>query len=92
MIFHAEYAFPFPGQMFQDNEFVSVYVYDRSAGMDDIRIQEDEIEKEEWFNLKEVYQECSQGIRTRFCVPLDGLDILITYLEKKSTNSMTRNR
>ena len=78
--FHAEYALPFHGQMFRDNEFVSVYVYNRSVDMDDIRIQEDEIEKVEWFDLEEVYQECSQGTRTRFCVPLEGLNILTEYL------------
>ena len=84
--FHAEYALPFHGQMFRDNEFVSVYVYDKSVEMDDIRIQEDEIEKVEWFDLQEVYQECSQRIRTRFCVPLDGLNILVTYLGKGRQN------
>ena len=51
--FHAEYALPFHEQMFRDNEFVSVYVYDRSVGMDDIRIQEDEIEKVD----KKLFQE-----------------------------------
>lgn len=83
--FHADYALPFHGKMFRDNEYVSVYVYDAPVNEADIRIQEDELEAVEWFDLEEVYRECLQGKRDRFCVPTEGLEILTNYLQKIST-------
>lgn len=80
--FHVEYALPFHGEMFRDNEYVSVFVCDKDVAIDDIRIQENEVEAVEWFDLEEVYKECSQRIRTRFCVPVEGLEILIRDLTK----------
>ena len=81
--FHAEYAIPFHGEMFHDNEYVTVYVYDAPVKEEDIRIQEEELEAVEWFDLEEVYRDCSQGVRDRFCVPTEGLEILIAYLAKQ---------
>lgn len=81
--FHADYALPFHGTIFHDNEYVSVFVCDLPVRIEDIRIQEDEIEEVQWFDLEEVYQECSDGIRTRFCVPVEGLNILIRDLEQR---------
>lgn len=79
--FHAEYAIPFHGSIFRDNEYVSVYVYDAPVTTDDIRIQKEELESVEWFDLDEVYEECRNGIRDRFCVPMEGLEILKQYLQ-----------
>lgn len=80
--FHARYAIPFHGQMFRDNEFVSVFVYDAPVDINDIQIQEEELDAVAWFDLEEVYQECRQGKRDRFCVPVEGLEILKGYLSR----------
>jgi len=81
--FHAEYELPFHGSMFRDNEYVTVFVYDAPVDISDIRIQEEELEAVEWFDLDEVYEECRKGIRNRFCVPTEGLEILKQYLHTR---------
>ena len=78
--FHIQYELEFYGKMFRDNEYVSVYVYTKPVKDEDIRIQEEELEGVEWFFLDEVYEECKNGIRSRFCVPLEGLEVLMHYL------------
>ena len=87
--FHASYALPFHGSMFRDDEYVSVFVLDIPVSIADIRIQEEELEAVEWFDLEEVYEECRQKIRTRFCVPNEGLEVLIRYLNQPSINRRT---
>ena len=82
--FHAEYALTFHGSLFWDNEYVSVFVYDAPVDLKDIRIQEEELEEVRWFDLEEVYEECRRGQRERFCVPMEGLDILKEYLALKA--------
>ena len=81
--FHAEYALPFHGSIFWDNEYVSVFVYDAPVRTEDIRIQEEELEEVRWFDLDEVYDECARGERERFCVPMEGMDVLKAYLARK---------
>lgn len=84
--FHAKYAIPFHGTLFKDDEYVSVYVYDAPVRISDIRIQEEELEGVQWFDFDEVYEECRRGQRDRFCVPMEGLDILKEYLRHKTSN------
>ena len=80
--FHVGYALPFHGQMFRDNEYVFVYVLEGNVDIADIQIQEEELEAVEWFDLDEVYRDCKNGKRDRFCVPTEGLEVLRGYLEK----------
>ena len=83
--FHVKYELPFHGSMFRDNEYVSVYVYDADVRIEDVHIQEEELEGVEWFDLDEVYSECSQKRRDRFCVPIEGLEILKGWFEANLT-------
>ena len=81
---HIQYELPFHGSMFKDDEVVFLYVYDAPVDINDIVIQEDELEAVEWFDLDEVYNECNRGERHRFCVPMQGLELLKGYLMKKT--------
>ena len=74
--FHISYELPFHGSMFRDNEYAAVYVYDAPVDISDVHIQEEELEAVEWFDFDEVYEECRNGIRNRFCVPMESLEIL----------------
>ena len=82
--FHAQYAIPFHGSLFKDNEYVTVFLYDAPVEIKDIHIQEEELEAVEWFDLDEVYEECRSGIRDRFCVPMEGLELLKQYFVSQS--------
>ena len=77
-----QYEIEFHGNMFKDNEVVFLYVYDEPVDIKDIVIQEEELESVEWFDLDEVYDECNRGDRGRFCVPMQGLDLLKKYLSQ----------
>ncbi len=80
--FHIDYAKEFYGQLFRDKEVVFVYVYDAPVDIADITIQEEELECVEWFDLDMVYEECKHRFRERFCVPVEGLDVLKRYLKR----------
>ena len=90
--FHAEYEIPFHGSMFWDNEYVTVYLYDAPVSIEDVRIQEEELEAVEWFDLDEVYEECRAGIRDRFCVPMEGLELLKLYLQPEAVKTTDRGQ
>lgn len=79
--FHISYELPFYGSMFRDDEYVFVYVYNGAVDIKDIHVQEEEVEEVKWFDLDEVYEECRQGIRTRFCVPMEGLELIRQYMD-----------
>ena len=70
----------FHGELFRDNEHCSVYVYTRPVDAAALRLQPDEVERVDWFDLEEVYREIGQS-RERFCVPRDGLALLRRSLE-----------
>ncbi len=77
--FRSQYEKQFYGSLFRDNEFTSVYVYDRPVDLGELILQEGEVEEVRWFDLEEVYAEIRKS-RERICVPKDGLEVLIRYL------------
>ena len=56
-----------------------MYVYLRPVEIGDLILQESEVDEVQWFGLREVWNEI-QTDRTRFCVPPEGLDVLMRYL------------
>ena len=78
--FRIHYEKEFNGSMFRDNEVVFVYVYDAPVKISDVTIQKDELDCVEWFDLEMVYEEVKVRHRERFCVPREGLEVLINYL------------
>ena len=79
--FHIQYELEFHGNMFRDNEVAFVHVYDSPVYIEDITVQKEEVEAVRWFDLDEVYEECRKGIRTRFCVPMEGLEVLKGWIK-----------
>lgn len=77
--FRILYDMEFHGKPFRDNEVVWVYVYDGDADISKLTLQTSEVEEVRWFDLEEVWNEI-QNNRDRFCVPKDGLRVLIDYL------------
>ena len=82
--FHISYQMEFHGSLFKDDEVAFVFVYDTPVGIESITIQKEELEGVRWFDFDEVYNECRQNIRERFCVPTEGLEVLKKYLERQS--------
>lgn len=80
--FDINYQKEFYGKLFWDNEIAFVYVYKESVNVDALVLQTEEVECVEWFDLDEVYEECSKK-NQKFCVPMDGLKTLCAYLENK---------
>ena len=78
--FHISYEVEFHGAPFKDNEIAFVYVYDGDVDIEDLTLQEEEVIGVEWFDLDEVYEEVKNRFRERFCVPIEGLDVLKKYL------------
>ena len=80
--FRIQYEAIFHGAPFRDNEISWVYVYDRPVALTELRLQEEEIEAADWFTL-DALQRCVADEDPRFCVPEEGLDVLIRYLEQE---------
>ena len=83
--FRVRYEMVFHGRPFRDNEYTSVYVYDRPVDADALMLQESEVSEVRWFGLEDVWEEIRRS-RERFCVPAEGLAVLRRYLygEKNS--------
>ena len=73
----------FHGKMFRDNEIAFVYVYDNPVDIDKLTLQTEEVERVNWFDLRETYEACLRHDE-RFCVAVDGLSLLISFLEKSA--------
>lgn len=80
--FRIQYEAIFHGAPFRDNEISWVYVYDRPVALTELRLQEEEIEAANWFPLDALRRFVSDE-DPRFCVPKEGLDVLIRYLEQE---------
>jgi NADH pyrophosphatase NudC (nudix superfamily) len=65
--------------MFRDNETARVYVFRDPVDISALVLQPSEIDEVRWFDLDEVREEIRHS-RERFCVPMDGLEILRKYL------------
>ena len=59
-----------------------VYVYMESVDADRLSLQESEVEEVRWFKLSEVAEEIKTS-RKRFCVPSEGLGILMRFLKER---------
>lgn len=81
--FDINYQKEFYGKLFWDNEIAFVYVYQEYVDEHTLTLQAEEVECVEWFDLEEVYMECSKK-NQKFCVPMDGLRTLCRFLENGS--------
>ena len=72
----------FHGRLFRDNEFIRVYLYTGTVDTAALRLQEEEVERVDWFDLEEVIAAVGRHER-KFCVPSAGLRLLKAYLDGK---------
>ena len=80
--FRIQYEKEFHGKMFRDNEVAFVYVYQKPVNMKELTLQKEELDLVEWFDLEYVYEAC-KAHNQKFCVPLGGLETILTYIENK---------
>ena len=78
--FRIRYEKVFHGRVFRDNEFTFVYALDRPVRAEELRLQPEEIEAVEWFDLDRVCAACADGSRAvdgkPVCVPDQGLALI----------------
>ena len=79
--FHISYELIFHGRPFRDNEVAFVYVYRGAVDASSLQLQASEVERVDWFDLQEVWRGCQIPRDPRFCVPAEGLETLMAYLE-----------
>jgi hypothetical protein len=60
-------------------------VYDNPVDIKNLTLQTEEVERVDWFDLMETYEACLRRDE-KFCVPVDGLSLLISFLENYATN------
>lgn len=77
--FHIKYAMAFHGNMFRDNEVAFVYVYEKPVDETKLVLQTEEVEEVKWFDIEEVIEGCEHRDGT-FCVPTEGLETVMRYL------------
>lgn len=81
--FRIQYEKVFHDRMFRDNEVAQVYVYREPVSTEQLVLQESEVSEVRWFALDEVWAELQRGDRSRFCVPTQGLHVLMDWLLKE---------
>jgi 8-oxo-dGTP pyrophosphatase MutT (NUDIX family) len=79
--FHLTYEEVFHGELFRDDEVAFVYVYRGAVEAEALCLQAEEVERVDWFDLQEVWRACQPPRDPRFCVPAEGLETLMAYLE-----------
>lgn len=79
-MFRIAYEKEFYGRMFRDSEVAFVYVYAKPVEKEQLKLQAEEVETVEWFDLDAVLDSVSRHDQT-FCVPMDGLKTLVRYLQ-----------
>lgn len=72
----------FHGKPFRDNEVVFVYVYTKPVDINELTLQEEEVERVDWFLVDDVIKEKEKG-NDIFCMAKDGLKVLENYIENK---------
>ena len=77
--FPVKYEKEFHNKMFKDNEIAFVYVYLESVDISQVKVQEEELECVEWFDMDYVHRECLSH-NQKFCVPVKGLETAGEYL------------
>ena len=78
--FRIQYEKIFSGRPFRDNEVTWVYVYREPVDINTLTLQESEVDEVRWFDPEEVRNEIRTS-RERFCVPSEGLNVLMRFLE-----------
>ncbi len=81
--FHIKYEKEFHGKLFKDNEVTRVYVYSKAVDAADLTLQKEEVDEVAWFDAKEVWTEIQRD-QSRFCMPREGLKVLLDKLGKGS--------
>lgn len=79
--FNVDYEKEFHGNLFKDKEIAFVYVYTGDVEINKLVLQKDELDSVEWFNAKEVKEECAKH-NQKFCVPIKGLEVALSFTEK----------
>ena len=82
--FPIKYEKEFHGKVFKDNEIAFVYTYEEPVDIDKLIIQKEELDSVAWFNLNEVYEACLPPRDKRFCVPMEGLELIKRYIEEEN--------
>lgn len=77
--FRIQYEKEFHDKVFKDNEIAFVYVYLEMVDINQVKVQEEELECVEWFDLEETLKECLAH-NQKFCVPVAGLELAREYL------------
>lgn len=77
--FDIRYEKEFHGRMFRDNEYCSVYVYRRPVDVSALRLQEEEVERADWFDLETTWA-ALPARRDIYCVPTEGMAVLRDFL------------
>lgn len=78
--FRIQYETEFYGKRFCDDEVAFVFVYKKEVDETSLVLQKEEVEKAEWFDLEETYQECLNK-NLKFCVPIGGLELIRSYMK-----------
>ena len=81
--FRIRYEKIFYGKPFRDNEVTWVYVYREPVDIDTLTLQESEVDEVRWFDPEEVRTEIRTS-RERFCVPAEGLEVLMRFLKAEN--------
>ena len=82
--FRIKYEETFHGAPFRDNEVAFVFVYEKPVDSKSLRLQREEVERADWFDLDETIREIEIEHNKKFCVPLDGLYTLKQYLKRRN--------
>ena len=77
--FPIRYKKEFYGKLFWDNEIAFVYAYRRPVEIESLKLQKEEVEEVQWFDLENTLSECKKK-NQKFCVPIDGLELIKKYL------------
>lgn len=78
--FHIHYEKEFHGHLFKDNEVSFVFCYREPVDIEKLTLQKEELDAVEWFTIQEVYEACRTQ-NPQFCVPIEGLETLMRYLQ-----------
>ena len=71
--------------MFRDDELAHVYVYDRPVDAAALRLQTEEVERVDWFDLDTLWK-VARGRRDLFCVPMESVAVLRHWAEHRPEN------
>ena len=77
--FSMYYRKMFHGDWFFDNEYCHVFLVEKEIDIEELTLQKEEVDRVDYFDMEEVYEGLHENDE-RFCVPLDGLNVLRTYL------------